>query len=137
MSIFKRSAFVERLVIAFFITIGVGLIAIQSVAAPDKRNVIGRSPLGRFLLVASEGLYVVEPDGSSSWAYHPAPLGQQVRGMEDDIIYDGCPLSNGHYLFSTHRYIRNFQKNTIFDDTYVFLLKRNVKNTFIGYNWSF
>ena len=102
---------VKRLAIVFVITIGVGLVAIQSAAAPDTKHVIAKSPLGRFLLVASEGLYVVEPDGSSSWAYHPAPLGQQVRGMEDDIIYDGCPLPNGHFLFSTHRYIREIDKD--------------------------
>ena len=110
MSARKRSAFIERPAINFFIAIGVGLITIQSIAAPDKR-IAATSPFGRFLLVASEGLYVVEPDGSSSWAYHPAPLGQQVRGMEDDIIYDGCPLANGHYLFSTHRYIREIDRD--------------------------
>jgi hypothetical protein len=61
--------------------------------------------------VASEGLYVVERDGSSSWSYHPAPAGQQILGMEDDIIYDGWALPHDHYLFSTHRYIREIDRD--------------------------
>lgn len=69
------------------------------------------SLLGRFLLVASEGLYVLEADGGASWSYHPTTSGQQVRGMEDDIIYDGFALENGHYLYSTHRYIREIDSN--------------------------
>ena len=68
------------------------------------------SPLGRYLLVASEGLYVIEADGHLSWSYHPAPPGQQVRGMEDDIIYDGWALPSGHFLLSTHRYIREVNR---------------------------
>ncbi len=117
MKILKRSGFVKAVTIACFITVNIGLIALQGIPAPDKREVTPKSPLGRFLLVASEGLYVVEPDGSSSWSYHPAALGQQVRGMEDDIIYDGFPLSNGHYLFSTHRYIREIdrEKRTLWE----------------------
>ncbi len=113
----KRSGLVKRTVIASFITINVGLIALQGVAAPEKRAVTPTSPFGRFLLVASEGLYVVEPDGTSSWSYHPAGAGQQVRGMEDDIIYDGFVLANGHYLFSTHRYIREIdrEKRTVWE----------------------
>jgi hypothetical protein len=77
----------------------------------------GQAPVSRFLLISSEGLYIVEPDGTSSWSYNPAPAGQQVRGMEDDIIYDGRPLPNGHYLYSTHRYIREIDsaKNTIWE----------------------
>ena len=116
-NVLKRSGFVKRTVIASFITINVGLIALQGIAAPDKRDVTPKSPLGRFLLVASEGLYVVEPDGRSSWSYHPAAIGQQVRGMEDDIIYDGIALPNGHYLFSTHRYIREIdhEKRTVWE----------------------
>jgi len=101
----------ERSLLAISCLAAIGIFAVQSIAAPDERNGGAASPLGRFLLVASEGLYVVEADGRSSWAYHPAPLGQQVRGMEDDIIYDGCPLPNGHYLFSTHRYIREIDKD--------------------------
>ena len=67
--------------------------------------------LGRYLLVASEGLYVVEPNGRASWSYHPAPYGQQVRAMEDDIIYDGLALPGDHYVLATHRYIREIDRD--------------------------
>lgn len=76
-----------------------------------------KNPLGRYLLVASEGLYVVEADGQASWSYQPAPALQPFRGMEDDLIYDGWALGNGHYLYSTHRYIREIDpsKRTIWE----------------------
>jgi hypothetical protein len=76
-----------------------------------------KSPLGRYLLVASEGLYVVEPDGRCSWSYNPAPQGKQVRGMEEDIIYDGWALPNGHFLYSTHQYLREIDqgKRTVWE----------------------
>ena len=113
----KRSRLLQCATIACLITIYIGLIARQALAEPDKRQATLASPLGRFLLIASEGLYVVEPDGRSSWSYHPAATGQQVRGMEDDIIYDGFALANGHYLFSTHRYIREIdhEKRTVWE----------------------
>ena len=97
--------------------IGVCITTLPSLAAADKPSATPASPLGRYLLVASEGLYVVEPDGKSSWFYHPAAAGQQVRGMEDDIIYDGFALANGNFLFSTHRYIREVdrQKRTVWE----------------------
>src|SRR5688500_18855533 len=69
------------------------------------------SPLGRFLLVASEGLYVVERDGSCSWSYEPAPNRKPMTGMEADIIYDGSPLPNGNFLLSTHQYLREVDRN--------------------------
>ena len=74
-------------------------------------------PLGRYLLVASEGLYVVEEDGRASWSYHPAPAGKQVRGLEEDIIYDGWALPNGHFLYSTHQYLREIdrEKRTVWE----------------------
>jgi hypothetical protein len=80
----------------------------------DQRN---PSPLGRHLLVASEGLYMVEADGRASWSYQPAPERQPFRGMEDDLIYDGWVLSNGHYLYSTHRYVREIDaaKRTLWE----------------------
>jgi hypothetical protein len=107
----KRLGVVNRAKIVACLTISIGLIAFQRIAAQDKGYVTQTSPLSRFLLVASEGLYVVEADGSCSWSYQPANLGQQVRGMEDDIIYDGFALENGHYLFSTHRYIREIDRD--------------------------
>jgi len=83
----------------------------QVPAAQHDSQAIQPTLLGRYLLVASEGLYVVERDGSSSWSYHPAPAGQQILGMEDDIIYDGWALPHDHYLFSTHRYIREIDRD--------------------------
>ncbi len=95
--------------VAMFVCIAVGLgIGAYRVDAQEKSQTVH---LGRFLLVASEGLYLVESDGSCSWSYHPAPYGQQVKAMEDDIIYDGWALPNGHYLFSTHRYIREIDRD--------------------------
>jgi hypothetical protein len=107
----KRSGVVKRSAMLFCITLSAGVIASQAIAAQDTGQLTPASPLGRFLLVASEGLYVVEADGHLSWSYHPAPYGQQVRGMEDDIIYDGSALPNDHYLFSTHRYIREIDRD--------------------------
>lgn len=54
------------LVIMLFQSLPVGF-------ADEKAPTTGASPLGRYLLVASEGLYVVEPDGSCSWSYNPEP----------------------------------------------------------------
>ena len=99
------------------ITLFGGVMGCLEVGAQDAEKLRPVSPLGRYLLVASEGLYVVEADGHLSWSYHPAPAGQQVRGMEDDIIYDGFALPHDHYLFSTHRYIReiNRDKQTVWE----------------------
>jgi hypothetical protein len=42
---------------------------------------------------------------------------QQVRAMEDDIIYDGSAAPGGHFVFSTHRYIREIdpEKHTVWE----------------------
>jgi hypothetical protein len=85
------------------VALGAGVMLWQALGASE-------AALGRYLLVASEGLYVVEPDGRPSWSYHPAPPGQQVRAMEDDIIYDGSAVPGGHFVFSTHRYIREIDR---------------------------
>ena len=45
----------------------------QQVFARDQDVASADSPLRRYLLVASEGLYEVEPDGSCSWSYNPEP----------------------------------------------------------------
>src|SRR5262252_6362535 len=86
------------------LALGTALVLWQALAASEPA-------LGRYLLVSSEGLYVVEPDGRPSWSYHPAPPGQQVRAMEDDIIYDGSAIPGGHFVFSTHRYIREIDRD--------------------------
>ena len=75
------------------------------------------SPLGRFFLVSAEGLYVVEPDGRASWSHHPSGSARQFHGSEDDLVYDGWTLPNGHFLFSTHRYVREIDaaKKTVWE----------------------
>ena len=76
-----------------------------------------RDGIGRFLLVASEGLYIVEPDGRCSWSYTVPPLDGQSPGEFDDLIYDGWALANGNVLFGTHRYVREIdrQKQTVWE----------------------
>jgi len=64
------------------------------------------SPAGRFLLVSSDGLYVVEPDGSSSWSHRPAAVPADATTAYDEMIYDGWPIANKRFLFATHRYAR-------------------------------
>ena len=69
------------------------------------------SPLARYLLVASEGLYVVESDGNCSWSYHPEPYNGQGWVEYDDLIYDGCALPDDRFLFATHRYVREVDRS--------------------------
>lgn len=64
----------------------------------------------RLLLVASEGLYVMERDGSCSWSYNVPPLNGIGAGVFDDLVYDGRALSDGHFLFATHRYLREIDQ---------------------------
>ena len=76
----------------------------------------GQSP-GRFLLVSSEGLYVVERNGQSSWSYNVPPINGQNAGEFDDLIYDGWALPNGNFLYATHRYVREVdrEKRTVWE----------------------
>lgn len=78
--------------------------------AEEKASTTGDSPLGRYLLVASEGLYVVEPDGSCSWSYHPEPYKGQGWVEYDDLVYDGCVLPDDRFLLATHRYVREVDR---------------------------
>jgi len=87
---------------------GVGVFVCQDGALQEKGQATPTSSLGRYLLVASEGLYVVEPDGRPSWSYNPAPYGKQ--GF-DDIIYDGWALPQDRYIYSTHRYAREVDRD--------------------------
>lgn len=76
----------------------------QDAAATDP-------PLQRYLLVASEGLYVVEPDGSCSWSYNPEPYKGQGWVAYDDLVYDGWALPNHRFLIATHRYVREVDQD--------------------------
>ena len=78
---------------------------------PDQEGI------GRFLLVASEGLYIVESDGRCSWSFTVPPLNGQSPGEFDHLIYDGWALTNGNILFGTHRYVREIdrQKRTVWE----------------------
>ena len=58
----------------------------------------------RMLLVASEGLYIVERDGTSSWSYLPEPAAGQ--SWLYDLVYDGAMLENGNVLYGTSAYVR-------------------------------
>ena len=73
--------------------------------------------IGRFLLVSSEGLYIVESDGRCSWSFTVPPLDGQSPGEFDHLIYDGWALPNGNILYGTHRYVReiNRQKQTVWE----------------------
>lgn len=79
--------------------------------ASENASATTESPLGRYLLVASEGLYVVESDGSCSWSYHPEPYKGQGWVEYDDLIYDGCALPDDRFLFATHRYVREVDRD--------------------------
>lgn len=81
---------------------------------PDKKPTVA-SPLGRFLLVASEGLYIVEPDLSCSWSYTFERPEHPSLARFDDLIYDGCLLPNGNIVYGTERYVREIdrEKRTI------------------------
>ena len=74
--------------------------------AQEKSSTTDEPPLGRFLLVASDGLYIMEPNGGCSWSYNPEPYKGQGWVEYDDLVYDGCALPNDRFLFATHRYVR-------------------------------
>ena len=78
---------------------------------PDQEGI------GRFLLVSSEGLYIVESDGRCSWSFTVPPLDGQSPGEFDHLIYDGWALANGNILYGTHRYVREItrQKQTVWE----------------------
>jgi len=75
------------------------------------------APIGRFLLVASEGLYVVESDGKPSWSFNPPAYKGQGLVKYDDLVYDGCQLPDGHFLYAAHRYAREIdrEKKTVWE----------------------
>jgi hypothetical protein len=89
----------------------------EQVFAQEKNVAPSDSVLRRYLLVASEGLYVVEPDGSCSWSYNPQPYKGQGWVAYDDLVYDGWALPNNRFLYATHRYVREVDqdKKTIWE----------------------
>lgn len=77
---------------------------------PDQTPAVA-SPLGRFLLVAAEGIYVVEADLSCSWSYTFAPPVKQTLTQFDDLIGDACMLPSGNILYAANRYVREIDRD--------------------------
>lgn len=75
----------------------------------DKKPAIA-SPLGRFLLVAAEGLYIVEPDLTCSWSHTFQRPEHPSLARFDDLIYDGHMLPNGNIIYGTSRYVREMDR---------------------------
>lgn len=75
------------------------------------------SPLGRFLLVAAEGLYIVEPDLSCSWSYTFPPPVRKTLTQYDDMVSDGWVLPDGNLLYAANRYVREItpEKKTVWE----------------------
>lgn len=101
------------LVVSALVVFGIGTAWCEGagVGKPDQEGI------GCFLLVASEGLYIVESDGRCSWSFTVPPLNGQSPGEFDHLIYDGWALTNGNILFGTHRYVREIdrQKRTVWE----------------------
>src|SRR5262245_27157088 len=62
----------------------------------------------RYLLVASDGLYVVEANGKPSWFY---TTGKHTQQTFEDFVQDGAPLPNGNFLVGAHGYLREVDRN--------------------------
>jgi len=104
------SCFAKR-VAMLLVVMAVGVTAYQDSAVQGKGQATPAFSLGRYLLVASEGLYVVEPDGRCSWSYNPTPYRGQGWVQYDDLVYDGWALPNDRFLYSAHRYVREVDRN--------------------------
>ena len=92
----------------FLIFVLQGLMPFVLFAGPRVSNRDASSPVGRFLLVSSDGLFLVEENGRASWSHRPS---SDTSSAYDDIIYDGWPLAGERFLFSTHRFAREIDKN--------------------------
>ncbi|MBM3801350.1 MAG: hypothetical protein FJW26_03455 [Acidimicrobiia bacterium] len=84
---------------------------IAGLALTFGKDAVAPFSLGRYLLVASEGLYLVEPNGSCSWSYNPPAYRGQGWVEYDDLVYDGWALPNGHFIYSAHRYVREVDRD--------------------------
>jgi len=90
------------------------LVAIASADAADRapdQQPAAASPLGRFLLTAAEGIYIVEPDLSCSWSHTFPPPVKQTLTQYDDLIGDAWMLPSGHVLFAANRYVREIDRD--------------------------
>jgi hypothetical protein len=64
----------------------------------------------RMLLVASEGLYVVERDGTCSRSYNVPRINGRSAVEFDDLVYDGQALHTEGFLYAAHRYVREVDR---------------------------
>jgi len=92
-------------------------LAANTTAAESIPSGFQSSPLGRFLLQAAEGLYIVERDGTCSWSYTFAFPQRQTLTQFDDLIGDACVLPSGNILYAANRYVREIdrQKRTVWE----------------------
>lgn len=94
-----------------------GLLVALAIGATTAATAAEPSPLGRFLLVAAEGLYIVEPDLSCSWSYtFPPPVGQTLT-QYPDMVSDGWILPGGNILYAANCYVREItpDKKTVWE----------------------
>jgi hypothetical protein len=87
------------------------VVAVASGAVADDVRAAEPSPLGRFLLVAAEGLYIVEPHLSCSWSYTFPPPVRQTLTQYDDMVSDGHVLGDGRIVYAANRYIREIDRD--------------------------
>jgi hypothetical protein len=92
-------------------------IAVAAAISPGLAIAEEKSPLGRFLLVAAEGLYVVEPDLTCSWSYVFPPPVRMTLTQYDDMVSDGWMLPDGNLLYAANRYVREItpDKKTVWE----------------------
>lgn len=91
---------------AVFLSAIVAAVTLSAESSTNSRSVLPY----RMLLVASEGLYVMERDGRCSWSYNVPPMNGIGAGEFDDLIYDGRVSPDGHLLYATHRYLREIDR---------------------------
>jgi hypothetical protein len=101
----RRSAFCAVAWLAFFAT-----------AAAAELQPVWPAPLGRFLL-AGEGLYIVERDGSCSWSHTYERPQRMTLTQFDDLVSDGWVLPSGNILYAANRYVREIdrQRRTVWE----------------------
>jgi hypothetical protein len=97
--------------VVLLLTVTALSVGYQDIAAQGRARATPAFSLGRYFLVASEGLYLVEPDGQCSWSYNPTTYQGQGWVEYDDLVYDGWALSNDRFLYAAHRYAREVDRN--------------------------